>query len=43
MDSNTTQPSGLPIVGVLGNDAAWGQMMRPQAMLYGEDRWVAVD
>tara|TARA_B100000676_G_scaffold264431_1_gene276778 strand:+ start:104 stop:685 length:582 start_codon:yes stop_codon:yes gene_type:complete len=34
---------GLPIVGVLGNDAAWGQMMRPQAMLYGEDRLVAVE
>jgi len=34
---------GLPIVGILGNDAAWGQMMRPQAMLYGEDRLVAVE
>jgi acetolactate synthase I/II/III large subunit len=32
---------GLPIVGVVGNDAAWGQMMRPQAMLYGESRLVA--
>ena len=32
---------GLPIVGVVGNDAAWGQMMRPQAMLYGRDRLVA--
>jgi len=34
---------GLPIVGVMGNDAAWGQMMRPQAMLYGEDRLVATE
>ena len=34
---------GLPIVGVVGNDAAWGQMMRPQGMLYGEDRLVAVE
>jgi len=34
---------GLPIVGVIGNDAAWGQMMRPQAMLYGEDRLVATE
>ena len=34
---------GLPIVGVVGNDAAWGQMMRPQAMLYGEDRLVATE
>lgn len=32
---------GLPIVGVVGNDSAWGQMMRPQSMLYGEDRLVA--
>jgi len=34
---------GLPIVGIVGNDAAWGQMMRPQGMLYGEDRLVAVE
>jgi acetolactate synthase-1/2/3 large subunit len=34
---------GLPIVGVVGNDAAWGQMMRPQGMLYGDDRLVAVE
>ena len=33
----------LPIVGVVGNDAAWGQMMRPQGKLYGEDRLVAVE
>ena len=32
---------GLPVVGVVGNDSAWGQMMRPQSMLYGEDRLVA--
>ena len=32
---------GLPIVGVLGNDAAWGQMLRPQSTLYGSDRVVA--
>jgi len=25
---------GLPIVGVVGNDAAWGQMMRPQGAIY---------
>jgi acetolactate synthase-1/2/3 large subunit len=31
----------LPIIGVLGNDAAWGQMMRPQIGLYGKDRVVA--
>lgn len=33
---------GLPIVGVVGNDAAWGQMMRPQGAMYGMDRMVAV-
>ena len=32
---------GLPIVGVVGNDAAWGQMLRPQAMVYGAERVVA--
>ncbi len=26
----------LPVVGIIGNDAAWGQMMRPQVALYGE-------
>jgi len=31
----------LPIVGVLGNDAAWGQMMRPQRGIYGADRTAA--
>jgi acetolactate synthase-1/2/3 large subunit len=34
---------GLPIVGVVGNDAAWGQMMRPQAMIYGAERLVATE
>jgi acetolactate synthase-1/2/3 large subunit len=32
---------GLPIVGIVGNDAAWGQMMRPQATVYGKDRLAA--
>ena len=32
---------GLPIVGIMGNDAAWGQMLRPQSMVYGADRIVA--
>ena len=32
---------GLPIVGVMGNDGAWGQMMRPQGAIYGWDRLVA--
>ncbi len=28
----------LPIIGVMGNDGAWGQMMRPQGAVYGWDR-----
>jgi acetolactate synthase-1/2/3 large subunit len=31
----------LPIVGIVGVDAAWGQMARPQAAFYGADRLVA--
>ncbi|HEC10482.1 MAG TPA: hypothetical protein ENI86_13110, partial [Acidimicrobiales bacterium] len=34
---------GLPIIGIMGNDGAWGQMMRPQAMIYGQDRLVATE
>ena len=33
---------GLPIIGIVGNDGAWGQMMRPQAGIYGEERLAAV-
>ena len=33
----------LPIVGIVGNDAAWGQMMRPQINIFGEDRMVATE
>jgi len=29
---------GLPIIGIIGNDAAWGQMMRPQGAIMGWDR-----
>ncbi len=35
---DTAVRHGLPIIGVLGNDAAWGQMMRPQGAIYGWDR-----
>jgi acetolactate synthase-1/2/3 large subunit len=34
---------GLPIIGVVGNDAAWGQMMRPQGAIYGWDRLAATE
>ncbi len=32
---------GLPIMSVVGNDAAWGQIRRPQIAAYGEERAVA--
>jgi acetolactate synthase-1/2/3 large subunit len=28
----------LPIIGIIGNDGAWGQMMRPQGAMMGLDR-----
>ncbi|MFN2164913.1 MAG: thiamine pyrophosphate-dependent enzyme, partial [Anaerolineae bacterium] len=31
----------LPIVGIVGVDGAWGQMIRPQAAVYGANRVVA--
>ncbi|MFT4570190.1 MAG: acetolactate synthase-1/2/3 large subunit [Hyphomicrobiaceae bacterium] len=40
---DTAVRHGLPIVGIIGNDAAWGQMMRPQAAIYGKDRLVATE
>ncbi len=43
MEFDTAVRFGLPIVGIVGNDAAWGQMMRPQAGLYGSDRLVATE
>jgi acetolactate synthase-1/2/3 large subunit len=33
----------FPIVAVVGNDAAWGQMLRPQVAFYGRDRLVATE
>ena len=33
----------LPIVGIVGNDAAWGQMLRPQVAFYGRDRLAATE
>jgi acetolactate synthase-1/2/3 large subunit len=41
MEFDTAVRFNLPIVGVVGNDAAWGQMLRPQSSVYGEDRIVA--
>jgi len=35
---DTAVRHNLPIVGVVGNDGAWGQMMRPQGAIYGWDR-----
>ena len=41
MEFDTAVRFKLPIVGIIGNDAAWGQMMRPQGALYGT--YCAVD
>ena len=38
MDYETAVRFGLPMVIVVGNDAAWGQILIPQRSLYGEDR-----
>jgi acetolactate synthase-1/2/3 large subunit len=38
MEFDTAVRFGLPIIGIVGNDAAWGQMMRPQGAMYGWDR-----
>lgn len=41
MEYDTAVRFNLPIVGIVGNDAAWGQMLRPQVALFGEERKVA--
>src|SRR5512138_2346673 len=41
MDYETAVRFGLPMVVVVGNDAAWGQILIPQRGLYGEDHAVA--
>ena len=37
---DTAVRHNLPIIGIIGNDAAWGQMLRPQVSMYGKDRTV---
>jgi len=32
---------GIPVVGVIGNDAAWTQILRGQRQIFGDDRVVA--
>jgi acetolactate synthase-1/2/3 large subunit len=41
MDFETAVRFGLPMVVVVGNDAAWGQILVPQRSLYGEEHAVA--
>jgi acetolactate synthase-1/2/3 large subunit len=41
MDFDTAVRFGLPMVVVVGNDAAWGQILVPQRGLYGDDHAVA--
>jgi acetolactate synthase-1/2/3 large subunit len=40
-DFETAVRFGLPMVVVVGNDAAWGQIRIPQRGLYGEERAIA--
>jgi acetolactate synthase-1/2/3 large subunit len=42
MEYDTAVRFNLPIIGIVGNDGAWGQMMRPQLGIYGADRLAAV-
>ena len=37
-DFETAVRFGLPMVVVVGNDAAWGQILIPQRAMYGEDK-----
>ncbi len=37
-DYDTALRFGLPMVVVVGNDAAWGQIRLPQVQMYGEDK-----
>jgi acetolactate synthase-1/2/3 large subunit len=41
MDYETAVRFGLPMVVVVGNDAAWGQILIPQRGLYGDEHAVA--
>jgi acetolactate synthase-1/2/3 large subunit len=41
MDFETAVRFKLPMVVVVGNDAAWGQILVPQRALYGEEKAVA--
>ncbi|MBM4265882.1 MAG: hypothetical protein FJ144_04600 [Deltaproteobacteria bacterium] len=41
MEYDTAVRFKLPIVGIVGNDGAWGQMLRPQVAFYGTERTVA--
>jgi acetolactate synthase-1/2/3 large subunit len=40
-DLETAVRFGLPVVAVVGNDAAWGQIRGPQIAFFGEERAVA--
>ncbi len=41
MDYDTALRFGLPMVVVVGNDAAWGQILVPQRAMHGEEHAVA--
>jgi acetolactate synthase I/II/III large subunit len=41
MDYETAVRFGLPMVVVVGNDAAWGQIRVPQRAMYGDEKALA--
>ena len=43
MEYDTAIRAGIPFVGIIGNDRAWGQTKTVQAVMYGPDRTPAAD
>lgn len=41
MEFEAMARQGIPVVGIIGNDACWTQIFRGQEEMYGEDRCVA--
>jgi acetolactate synthase I/II/III large subunit len=43
MEYDTAIRAGIPFVGIIGNDRAWGQTKTVQAVMYGPDKTPAAD
>jgi len=43
MEFDSMVRQGIPVVGIMGNDAAWTQIKRGQVDMFGEERAVATD